>query len=383
MSTPILEPVRPAQLIETEPQLWTCSPTGEQRTNITRWLESAVVTINHLNEIKGSLRAVLRRGVPATPIEDCLMPVAVVQWRDSAGTLHRLEESLGVYSYLPPDEDFTGSTTRYTVEGMDNLFRLSQQPSPKLHWFGTGVDYGEAASYVLQGVTPLRLDLPRTASSIVTPWTVLPNQKVLKAANDLYMAGDYWDLSADRFGTISTSRRTVLGQSSPARVIDSRRGDVLGISAIQRRPDRNAFFNQVFISSTNPEADLTLRNGYRVSLVDPDSRFNIYKVGVWPHEIADSQSESFQTVRNRAILALEGASSMQRRATFPVWPDPRWGAREAWECHIFQNDGFAIIDGMARVEEMTFGLTENSFAQLVTVSELANIDDVVEGEVAA
>jgi hypothetical protein len=375
--TPISEPVRPQSTLSIVGELWTCSPAGEQIDNITRYVESCTVSYNFLNEIKGSMRAVLRRDAPTQAITDCLMPWVRLNWRTIDGAAHEVYEPLGVFYYLPPDETITETTIRRAVEGMDSLWRIGQLTSDSLQWFDTGKDYGEAAYQLLQGRSPVPLDLPKTASTIVTPKTVRPNDYLLKNANDLYMSGDYWDLSAGRYGTVSTSKRTVLGKSDPARILRS--NDVVG--TIQRSPDRQAFCNQVFLSSNNPEADLTLRDGYKVSFIDPASPFNIYRSPIISKAISDSRDESFDTMRNRAIGILEAAAGMQRRLSVPVWPDPRFNAREAWEVHITQNDGFAIADGVFRVEQIDFGLTSDSFAQLVTLSELVNVDHVVEGTV--
>lgn len=383
MTTPITEPLRPRSTITCEPRLYTCTPQGEKLVDITKWMLSGSVTVNFLNEIKTSGKFKLRKGAPVRAIVDCIMPCITLTWRDGRGVLRKIEdEPLAVLYFLPADEEITELKLDSTIDGMDTLWRLSQLTSNKLLWFGEGKDYGEAAYETLAGASPVKLSIPKTSTKIVKPYTVLPNAYILKAANDMLMGAGYWDASATRTGTVTTSQRTVLGQSNPARIIDSRLGDVLATQPIQRRPDRGAFCNQVMIASNSPEAPLDLRNGYKVSLIDPKSPYNIYSSPVVSRRITDSRDESFQTVRNRAIMMLEAAAGMQRRITIPCWPDPRFNAREAWQVNIFQRDGFAIMDGMARVEELTFGFTQNSFAQVATLSELADINQVVEGEVA-
>src|SRR5690606_29061006 len=112
------------------------------------------------------------------------------------------------------------STNR--VDGVDLLWRLSQLRQPRIKMFNKGTDYGEATYELLNGQSAVTLNIPRTGTTIVTPKPIRAGSSLLDAANDLMTAGGFWDLSATRYGKITSSAKTVLGESSVDRVIDAR-----------------------------------------------------------------------------------------------------------------------------------------------------------------
>jgi hypothetical protein len=169
----------------------------------------------------------------------------------------------------------------------------------------------------------------------------------------------------------------VLGASQPKRTLFTT--DVLG--DISHQPDRDAFCNEVYVSSNNPEADITLLDGFKISFVDPKSPYSVVRAHTISKPISDARDTSFESMRNRGYMMLESAAGLQERIVVPHWPDPRFDIREAWDVHIEQRDSTVIADGMYRVEAMTFGLTPEDCAQVTTLSHLVDTAEFFEGSI--
>lgn len=368
-------PVRPYSGFEMRSELWRCNAAGEidPDGNLTDYLIDMTVSVNWLDGIKMSLRLSLKEPAPVIPLRDRLMPRMIVSWHDEQGFPREINEPLGVYDYLMPDQDATETILTSHIEGMDGLYRLGQITSDTLQWIDKDKDFGEEAYKLLFGKAPMPLSLPRTGIKSTKPRTIRPNDRLIDHVTQMYGTADFWDLAPERNGTMKTFQRTVLGRSEPGRIIDARLGDVIG--NVQLRPDREAFCNQVFLSSNSPEAALTLRDGYRISFVDPASPWSVPNIGVIAKELADSRDESFPTMQHRAMMMLETAAGLEERITIPVFPDPRFDIREVWQLFAIQADGNILADGLYRVEQMEFGMVKEAVAQVVTLSHLVNTDE--------
>lgn len=376
----IWDPVRPVGLVpEYRGTVYLTNAYGEKASarDITDRVQACSVSVNWLGDIKSTMRVQLTEPVMIRPLIDFIMPCVSITWRNSEGRTRRiLEEPLGVFTFLMPDQEVGEYVTTSLIEGMDGLFLLSQLTSDKLFYFDTGTDFGAAAREIVAGQTfGMRLTLPDTGRTMEKPATVRANEYLIKRMNEFYDSGEFWDLAPTRYGNITTFERTVLGNSEPERVLRS--DDVLG--TIRLSPQRDAFCNQVFLTSNSPSADVILRDGYKVSFVDPESPFSTVNAAVISKSLSDSRDESFQTMRNRAILMLESAAGLQERIVVPHVPDPRFDIREAWELDISQGNGRIVAKGMYRVEAMEFGMTPSDFAQVTTLSHLVNTEAFFEG----
>jgi hypothetical protein len=378
-SASISLPVRPYAAISLKGEIYRCSEAGEydpKTDNLTKWLLGWRVSYNWLGEVKATMTAQFKSPVTLRPLHDFLMPRMVLTWRDQNGTQHRVNESLGVFSFLMPDQASDEFITVSTVNGVDHLFLLSQLTSDALQWFGNATDYGTAARTILQSAkSTIPLDLPNTPAKLVKPETVRANEKILNRAVQLYDKGEFWDLAATRLGSVTSFQRTVLGASQPKRSLATT--DVLG--DISHQPDRDAFCNQVYVASNSPEADITLLDGFKISFVDKKSPFSTVNAKIISKPISDARDTSFTTMQNRGIMMLESAAGLQERIVVPHWPDPRFDVREAWDVHIEQRDSTVIADGPYRVEAMTFGGTPEDCAQVTTLSHLVDTAEFFEG----
>lgn len=370
----VQQPFRPYGLPSMRGELWTCDANGEKLVDLTGDIEVMSVAFNWLDVVKSSLRVSFRDFGKVRSITDYLQPRMVLEWRNADNKVYAIDEPLGQFFYLPPDQDIDEDITLNNIEGLDGTWRLNQLTSDGLRVFQAGTEYGIAAFQLLRDVSPVTLNLPHTLGrTIVSPKTVRPNESLLAAANDLYLAAGYWDIACTRYGKATTYERTTLTDATPGRVVSSALGDVVG-DKITKQPDRDGFCNQVYLASNNPEADLDMRSGYKVSIVDPANPYSIVNTDIISKPIVDSRDESFESIRRRAIALLQRSGGLLTRMSIPVLPDPRFDPREVWSIDIKQNDGTVVANGNYFVEQMQFTLTDSSIAQRATVSSIVPLE---------
>jgi hypothetical protein len=373
----IVTPVRPAGgIFDVDSRLYTADLDGVRKTDITELMLSAVARYDWNADIKGTLNLQLRDVGATQAFKDLLIPTVSYAWRDQYNNLYTIDdEPLGLFYYDPPDRTADRMTVTSRITARDPLWMLSKLISDKMYWIETSEYYGDAVRRILSGKSRVQIDIPSTSTKPSKTKAVRPNANLLLFANDSMLSAQYWDLSADRHGLVSTFPQTPLSQSDPVRIIDSRLGDVIG--DIDIVPDREQFCNLVYLASNNPTADVTMREGYQLQLTDPLDEFSIPNIGAYPREITDNRDESFDGMRQRAAIIMEEGYGMFRRFTFPVWPDPRFRPREVWQVYYEQDTGRVLANGKYRVESTAFGLTKNDFAQIVTISELATLNQVI------
>jgi hypothetical protein len=374
--------VRPYTALSARGELWTCDARGNGKgmggQNLTRYLDSMVVSYDWLADVKGSLRVKLRETGIARAIIDCLQPRMILKWRDASGKLFEIDRPLGVFYFLPSDKEVDEQKTVADIEAYDGTWALSHLTADALKVIGTGRDYGLEAFSLLNGRTPMNLNIPHTGEYVVTPRTVRPGNGLSEWANDLMTAANFWDLAARVDGNVTSYKRTVLSGSEPSRIVNSRLGDVVRLP-VREMPDRDGWCNQVHLASNNPEAELSMRDGYRVSFVDANSPFSVVNTPyVVSKAIADSRSESFATLRQRAIMILERASGLLTRKNIAVVPNPDFRPREVWQIDVWKRDGSVVASGNYFVEQVHFSLMPGAVAQTVTVSSLAPLGTLVD-----
>lgn len=373
--------VRPYGGLSMRSELWTCDAKGNGKglggENLTRFLDSMVVSYDWLGDVKGSLRVKLRETGIARAIIDCLQPRMILKWRDVSGKLFEIDRPLGVFYFLPADKETDEYKSVSDIEAYDGTWVLGNLTADALKRIGTGRDYGLEAFSLLNGRTPMNLNIPHTGEYVVTPRTVRPGDGLSEWANDLMTSANFWDLAARVDGNVTSYKRTLLSGSTADRVVNSRLGDVVRLP-VQDKPDREGWCNQVHLASNDPEAPLSMRDGYRVSFVDPTSPFSVVNTPyIVSKPITDSRSESFPALRQRAIMMLERASGLLTRKVVAVVPNPDFRPREVWEINIWKKDGSVVASGNYFVEQVHFSLTPEAVAQTATVSSLAPLGTLV------
>jgi hypothetical protein len=361
--------VRPYGIWKKRSELWTCDAKGNIGDNITQYVESMTAQYDWLGAVKGTLNVRLRDTSLARSLKTCLMPIVRMEWRDSTGKAYRIDEPIGVFHYLPPDQDIDETRTINNIVAYDGTWALGQLTADSLKVIGTGRPYGLEALRLLEGQAPMNLNIPNTGQTVVTPRTIRPNDSLYDWANDLMAAANYWDLAARRDGNVTSYQRTTLSDANPARVIDASLGDVIR-TTVRKQPDRDGFCNQVYLASNNPEADITLRDGYKISYVDPNSPYSIRNTITISKAITDSRGESFDVLRQKAVMMLERSAGLLTRMTIDVLPNPEVIPREVWNISIKQRDANVVASGNYFVEQVHWGLTPGNVAQAATVSSL-------------
>lgn len=367
--------IRPYAALKKGAQLWTCDAKGNLGDDITKYVDSMTVQHDWLGAVKGTLNVQLRDTSLARSITTCLMPRVQMEWREISGQRREIDAPLGVYHYLPPDQDITETQIINNITAYDGTWALGQLTADSLKIIGTGRPYGLEALRLLEAQAPMNLNIPNTGQTVVTPRTIRPNDSLYDWANDLMAAANYWDLAARNDGNVTSYARTTLSDAVPDRIIDSRLGDVIRVP-VRKQPDRDGFCNQVYLASNNPEADLTLRDGYKISYVDPASPYSIVNTITISKAITDSRSESFDILRQKAVMMLERAAGLLTRMTVNVIPNPQYTPREVWQVDIRQRDNTVIATGNYFVEQVHWGLTPGNVAQAVTVSSLVPLSQL-------
>lgn len=380
--TPITHPIRPQTgHLWSYGELWTAGMDGQLRDDITDALVDYRVRYDWRALTPGTLDATVRGPDVVEAITDCLVPVQVTEWDDRYGNHYRVREPLGVFSYLPPDRDYTRADQLNLISGMDVTWDVAQMTLGKPFVIDPGGAYlGLSARemFLSGGETRIRTNHPPTAVRPAKRTTYRSNENALDKMNDLYTAAGYWPMVADRYGLVTTGPRFLAADQAPARIISSRAGDVLIPEAITFRPDRASFGTEVTLSSNNPEDAPDLRDGYKATLTDPASPYSRQRLGkvIALPPVMDDRSETFDVMRNRCLGMLEDASSMLGRYTIAVWPDPRFSPRETWDVEIEQDNGNVIATGRHRVESVEFGFTRTDGAMIATISRMFNVEQI-------
>lgn len=378
---PMTEPVRPRSGFTIRNSMFASDPTGALLRDITEFMESATVTYNWDDLIPGKLDCTFRDPDVIYAIRECLVPMMTVEWDDEFGVHHYVSERLGLFFFLPPDRLFTEALQTNTVTGFDPTWALSQLTLDRAWTIYPNTDsLGSWATALLNNQTILNVRFPTTAVRPLKKTTHMPNANTLEEINGLYDRAGYWPLvgipnSPD--GLITTPGiRGLLGLQASAREINSDKLDVIG--DIQVQPRREEFANQVYLSSSSNDASLTMRDGYRVTLSDPNSPWSAQNLGyIVSRAISDSSDEDFDTMRQTALSILEHTSSMETRMTVPIWPDPRFTPREVWDVMIRTQNDELVATSKWRVEGTSFGMTQESAAQTVTLSQVQDLREVV------
>lgn len=382
MTAPSIEtPVRPANgMLTIRSELWTASPDGTLKEDITEALESATVAYAWDEDVPGTLDARIRGRDAVEAITDCLVPFLTVEWLDAKGARQQCRRQLGHFFFLPPDREYSRTLQMNTVRGLDATWALGQLTLAKNYVLRpNSYLYGSWARDMFRtaGRTELRTDLPLTGTR---PWktlTFLPNTYARESINDVYRRAGYWPVIANREGVLFTEPHRYAYQQEPARIVSSRDGDVVIGPGVQLVPDREAFFNQIFLASNNPADTLEMRDGYRATLVDPDSPYSVQNLGyIRSYSLADNRDDSFTVMRRRALGLLERSTSMMARLTLATLPDPRFEPRAVWELDVRMDTGTVMGRGKWRVESTRFALAQDSAAQITVCAKLSDVSKV-------
>lgn len=376
----IVNPVRPANgQLTIRSELWTATPGGALRDNITDSMISATVTYAWYEDIPGTLDARLE-GRDAQAITDCLAPFLVVEWTDVAGERQVCRRQLGLFFFLPPDRAYSRTIEEHTVRGYDATWALGQLTLSRNYVIRPGSYlYGTWARDMFRtaGRTELRTNLPLTGTRPTKLVTFLPNTYAKEAIDDVYQRAGYYPVIANREGVLFTEPHRYAWQMEPSRIVSSREGDVVIGPGVQLVPDRESFFNQIFLASNNPSDTLEMRDGYRATLRDPESPYSVQNLGyIRSYSLADNRDDSFTVMRHRALGLLERSTSMMARMTLATLPDPRFEPREVWELDVRMDTGTTMGRGKWRVERTAFALAQDSAAQVSTIGKLADISYV-------
>lgn len=375
-------PIRPSDgMLTVRSELWTAETNGTLKDDITEDLIEATVMYRWFDDIPGQLRAKVRGRNAVEAIKDWLAPFLTVEWRDEQGKIQQVRRQLGHFAYLPPDREYSRTFQVNTIQGMDATWALSQLTLNRNYVIRpNSYMYGTWARDMLRtaGNTQLRASFP---TGDMRPWkllTYLPNMYAKEAIDDLYIRLGDWPVIANREGLLFTEPHRLMWQQDPARIVNSRDGDVVIGDSIRLVPDRESFFNQIFLSSNNPSDTLEMRDGYRATLVDPDSEFSVQNLGyIRSYELADNRDDTFANMRRRAMRLLERSTSMATRLMIATLPDPRFEPRDVWEVDVRMDTGTTIGRGRWRVDSTGFNLAQDNASQVSVISKLSDVSLVL------
>lgn len=374
--TPLTQPVRPIRsAINVSGELWQSDSSGALLRDITEHLDYCEVEVNWDNEIKWSLSADIRGHDIVRAVVDWLVPILNVGWRDANGDYITVRKRLGLYIWLPSPRTDTNVLTTTEVEGFDVLYALSQLTANRMITVPPGRYCEDAAAIFLADRGDVRLRLPKTGRRTGKPRVASPSEDLLPLANEVLNAAGHTGLTPDHLGVVRSYPWPNLTNTEVSRQILSSEGDVFGESKLE--PDGEAFCNQVFLRSNDPDADITMKSGYRITNTDSSSDYSVQNLG-WTKtaEIADDKDLTLADIRKRARFLLERGTSMNARRTLEVMPDPRITPYEVWGVNVQQDSGTDVMRGRWYVNRATFGFTPDSATQHVTLSRLADITEV-------
>lgn len=343
--------------------------------DITDAMARAQVRVIWDDDVKWSLDVELEGHGVAMAVTDWLSPFLIVAWRDAAGQEREVKRQLGHYEFLPSPRSYERTRQVTEIQAFDAMDSIAQLTANRMITATPGQLCGEVAALFLRGQSDIRLDIPPTDMRTGKPRVASPSADLLPIANEVLNAGGYTGLTPDHTGLVSAQPWPNLTHTPVSRELRSALGDVFGTPTLE--PDREAFFNQVILRSTDPDADIAMKHGYRITNTDPDSRYSAQRLGrVRTARISDSTDLSLDTIRRRARYMLERSTSMEARLRLDVVPDPRIAPHEVWDIDVRQDDGFVMGRGRWYVNELVFGFTPEDGTQQVVLSKLAHITDV-------
>lgn len=374
--TPLDQPIRPKLgSVELAGELWTSNIGGDLLDNITDRIHYAEVETHWNDEIIWTLAADIEGHDVVRAVVDWLIPILNVSWRDAAGGKITVRKRLGHYMFLPSPRTYTREMTTTEVNGYDANYALSQLTASRMLTVPPGRFCDDAARIFLADREDIRVRLPRTGVRTGKPRVAKPSDDLLPMANEVMNAAGYTGLTPDHLGIVRSFPWPNLTETPVTREIRSAEGDVFGEAALD--PDGEAFCNHVFLRSSDSDADITMKSGYRITNTDPNSDYSVQNLG-WTKtaEIADDKDLSFASMRRRARFMLERGTSLQARLRLDVMPDPRITPHAVWDLDVRQDDGFTIARGRWYVDGVRFGFTPEDATQTVTLSKLAHITQV-------
>ena len=240
------------------------------------------------------------------------------------------EDQVGLFALNASDKSYSPGLETWDVGANDLTIHLMERTLTAAHTVASGANYvsGTGGIRAVIDLAGLRHAIPATTLTLPADRTWPIGTPLLTVVNDLLHACNMYSCWATRDGTIISRTTDTLATRTPDAAYS---GTDFVLSPIREQAEVTRFANQVVVISEDANSGLISSTATNS---DPDSPTSTVTLGRTITKVI-RRSVAGQTAADAiAASELQEASSLYRRATLSLQPDPRRWAHEVLSLEV-------------------------------------------------